>query len=97
MKKLTDNQTKLLQYIIGAHKGGESAKVHTVSGRCWGYNSFHHVTLKSLVSKGLVRFLRFDDYGDPKGWTDGESRFHWSTFEVELTSEGWDFIYRLKR
>ncbi len=97
MKKLTDNQTQLLQYIVAAHKGGETAKVHTVSGRCWGAGSFHHTTLKSMVSKGLARFLRFDEYGDPKGWTAPDGGFHWSTFEVELTSEGWDFIYRLKR
>ena len=89
---LTSNQVDLIQWIVASHKFGETAKVHTVSGRSWGANSFHHGTLKSLIKKGLVMYLTFNEDGDPKGWTSDDGGFQPSTFEVELTREGWCFI-----
>jgi hypothetical protein len=37
-------------------------------------------------------YLTFNEDGDPKGWTSDDGGFWPSTFEVELTREGWCFI-----
>jgi len=94
MPNLTANQTALVQYIVAAHKAGETAKVEVSQER------FHAKTLSSLVAHGLVR--HFHHYSPVTSNLGGEPmpchrNQNGPVYEVELTTEGWDFIYRLDR
>jgi hypothetical protein len=94
MPNLTANQIALFQYIVAAHKAGESAKVE-VSPR-----AFNSKTLSSLVARGLVR--HFHHYpvhstnraGEPMPYYRNQNG---PVYEVELTSEGWSYLYRINR
>ena len=91
MLNLTANQTALISEVARCNSAYRvSAKVR-VGIRFQGH---HPMVLKSLLARGLVRYIRPDIEGclDP---TTGrvDSNLH----ELELTSEGWDFIYRIDR
>ena len=92
MPNLTAKQVALVQYIVAAHKGGSPAVVQIARGH------FNRRTLNSLVARGLVRHLRFYQVstglvGEPMPLT----RLSGPGYEVELTSAGWDFLYRIDR
>lgn len=91
MANLTTNQVALIQYIVADHKAGDTAKVEVSQN-----GFFHPLTLWSLVERGLVRHLHYySAYDKPMPYTrtaDGAP-----VYEVELTSEGWSYLYRIKR
>ena len=86
---LTASQVALTQYIATAHRGGESAKVD--------YSVHNHVTLKSLIARGLVRHLNLDTNGAAVYYCDDMGRVKPGVFEIELTRSGWDYLWGFKR
>ena len=94
MPNLTTNQVALVQYIVAAHKAGESGKVEVSS------NAFNSKTLSSLVARGLVRhFHHYRAFSRMNGESMPCERTACGApvYDVELTSEGWSYLYRIDR
>jgi len=92
--KLTKNQSLLIDHIVQWHREGHPARIEGGKGGL--YSTFTTGTIESLLKRGLIR------YANPewlkRGWTHpADGRFHYNTFEVEITPAGWDHIYTVGR
>ena len=90
MPNLTANQIDLISEVARANSTYRvSAKVQVGIK----YQGHHPMVLKSLLARGLIRYVRpeSDVWVDP---TTG--RIDCNVHEVELTTKGWDHVYGFK-
>ncbi len=90
MPNLTANQIDLISEVARANSTYRvSAKVRVGIK----YQGHHPMVLKSLLARGLIRYVRPESWG----WLDPDTgRIDYNFHEVELTTKGWDFIYGFK-
>jgi hypothetical protein len=91
MPNLTANQINLISEVAMYHnRFRTSAKVQVGIK----YQGHHPAVLKSLLARGLIRYVR----PESTGWLNpANGSIDFNFHEVELTGSGWDFIYRLDR
>jgi hypothetical protein len=88
--KLSKRQENLIRQIVHWHRAGKAA---LIEGGAGGLYSRH--TIESLLKRGLIRYANSEWL--KRGWRNpADGRFHYSTYEVEMTAAGWDHIYRTR-
>jgi len=89
--KLSERQENLIRQIVHWHRTGKAALVEGGAGGL--YSRYNTGTIESLLKRGLIRYANSEWL--KRGWRNpADGRFHYSTYEVEMTAAGWDHIYR---